>query len=80
MLQPTITTFRERRTRFANSKKTIYSLKQFPRALFGKFNTDVAYYGLRQSSFDHSIFVRYFSIITITLAVYVEDIAIRDDD
>jgi len=41
-------------------KKAIYGLKQFSRAWFDKFSIIAAHYGLRQSSSDHSIFVRYF--------------------
>ena len=48
--------------------------------MFDKFSIIVAHYGLRQSSSDHSIFVRYFSVKTIIVAIYVNNIVILGDD
>ena len=51
-------------------RKSLYGLKQSPRAWFGKFNQAVVKFGLQKSKSDHSI-----SYI-ILLVVYVDDIVI----
>jgi len=73
MLQPLVMRFRGRRKMFANSNK------QSPRVWYDKFNIVVAHYGLRRSSSDHSIFVRYSSTDTIILIVYIDIVVIEDD-
>ena len=55
-------------------------MKQSPRAWFDKFSTVIAHYELRRNSSEYSIFVGLFSIGTIILAVYVDDIVITRDD
>ena len=61
--------------KFANSNRQfmVWS-KQSPRAWYDKLNTVVACHDLWWSSYDHSIFMRYSSVSTIILAVYVDDI------
>jgi len=54
-------------------------LKQSPQTWFNKFSIVVAHYGLRQSSSDHCIFVKHFSVETIILAGYVDIIVTKDD-
>ena len=57
-----------------------HGLRQSPRAWFEKFNTVVACYGLWQSSFSHSIFMRHSSVGTIILAVYIDIIVLTEND
>ena len=61
-------------------KKARCGLKQSPRAQFDKFNQVANSYGLKQTSSDHSVFVRHGEKCTIILAVYVDDIIITDSD
>ena len=61
-------------------KKVIYGLKQSPRAWFDKFSQVASLYGLKRTSSDHLIFVRYDKKGTIVLAVYVDHIVITGSD
>ena len=61
-------------------KKAIYGLKQSPRAWFDKFSQVASSYGLKQTSSDHSVFVRQCDKGIIILAVYVDDIIITGSD
>ena len=40
-------------------KKSLYSLKQAPRAWFGRFSQAVLEFGLQRSNFDHSVLFHY---------------------
>ena len=59
--------------------KSLYSLKQSPRALFGKFSNVVSFEMCRFQS-DHSIFSSTFVRGKIFLIVFVDDIIITSDD
>ncbi|KAK8928931.1 hypothetical protein KSP39_PZI017248 [Platanthera zijinensis] len=61
-------------------RKSIYGLKQSPRASFEKFSKVVREVGFKQSSVDSSLFTRYQSTRTVILLVYVDDILITSDD
>ncbi|KAK9063841.1 hypothetical protein SSX86_017713 [Deinandra increscens subsp. villosa] len=61
-------------------KKSLYGLKQSPRAWFGKFNKVVTEFGLRRSSYDHSVFFASSAAGCILLVVYVDDIVITGSD
>ena len=56
--------------------KSLYGLKQSPRAWFGKFNQVVETFGMQKSKFNHSVFYRNSSSSIILLVVYVDDIVI----
>ena len=60
--------------------KSLYGLKQSPRAWFSKFNQAIEKFGLQKSKFDHSIFYRNSSLGIILLVVYVDDIVIIESD
>ena len=62
-------------------QKSLYGLKQSPRAWFGRFSSVVLEFGLTRSETDHSVFYRSQSSGHILLVVYVDDIILtRDDD
>ena len=56
--------------------KSLYGLKQSPRAWFGKFSQTVEKFGLQKSKSDHSVFYWNSSSGIIFLVVYVDDIVI----
>jgi len=61
-------------------KKSLYGLKQSPRAWFGKFSEVVQKFGLTKSNCDHSVFYRQSAVGIILLVVYVDDIVITGSD
>ena len=61
-------------------KKSLYGLKQSPRAWFDKFRRAVCDMGYRQCNGDHTVFYRHFKGKITILAVYVDDIIITGDD
>ena len=61
-------------------RKSLYGLKQSPRAWFGKFNQAVEEFGMQKSKFDHSVLYRNPSSCIILLVAYVDDIVITGSD
>ena len=61
-------------------RKSLYGLKQSPRAWFGRFSTVVRDFGMQQSEADHSIFYHSSTSGCIYLIVYVDDIVITGND
>ena len=61
-------------------RKSLYGLKQSPRAWFGKFSQAIEKFGLQKSKSDHSVFNRNSSSGIILLVVYVDDIVITGSD
>ncbi|KAJ9535088.1 hypothetical protein OSB04_un001836 [Centaurea solstitialis] len=61
-------------------RKSLYGLKQSPRAWFGRFNSVVTKFGLRRSSHDHSVFFASSDAGCTLLVVYVDDIVITGSD
>ncbi|KAL9250699.1 Retrovirus-related Pol polyprotein from transposon RE1-like protein [Drosera capensis] len=61
-------------------RKSLYGLKQSPRAWFEKFNKVVYAIGFSRSSADSSLFVHRRSQGTVILLVYVDDIIITGND
>lgn len=62
-------------------QKSLYGLKQSPRAWFGRFSNVIQQFGLVRCEADHSVFFRCSSSKTfIYLVVYVDDIVITGDD
>ncbi len=60
--------------------KSLYGLKQSPRAWFGRFSAVVVEFGLQQCGVDHSVFYGHSRAGKIILIVYVDDIVITGDD
>ena len=61
-------------------QKSLYGLKQSPRAWFDKFNQAVDEFGMQKSKSDHYVFYRTSSSGIIMLVVYVDDIVITGSD
>ena len=60
--------------------KSLYGLKQSPRAWFGRFSTVIQQFGMVRSEADHSVFYCHSSQGCIYLIVYVDDIVITGSD
>ena len=61
-------------------QKSLYSLKQSPRAWFGKFSQAVETFGMQKSKSNNSVFSKNSSSGIILLIVYVDDIVITWND
>ncbi|RVW82645.1 Retrovirus-related Pol polyprotein from transposon RE1 [Vitis vinifera] len=61
-------------------QRTLYGLKQSPRAWFGRFSTTMKKYGFQQSNSDHTLFLKHRQGKLTTLIVYVDDMIITGDD
>ena len=57
-------------------RKSLYGLKQSPRAWFGRFSEVVQEFGMKKCNSDHSVFYQQSEIGIILLVVYVDDIVI----
>ena len=66
--------------RVCRLRKSLYGLKQSPRAWFGKFIQAVEKFGLQKSKSDHSVFYQNSHSGIILLVVYVVDIVITGSD
>ncbi|RVW19866.1 Retrovirus-related Pol polyprotein from transposon RE1 [Vitis vinifera] len=61
--------------------RSLYGLKQSPRAWFGRFSSVVQEFGMLRSTADHSVFYHHNSLgQCIYLVVYVDDIVITGSD
>ncbi|KAL0541452.1 hypothetical protein IC582_021497 [Cucumis melo] len=62
-------------------RKSLYGLKQSPRAWFDKFTTFIKSQGYNQGHSDHTLFTKVSKIGKIAiLIVYVDDIVLSEDD
>ena len=62
-------------------QRSLYGLKQSPRAWFGKFSSVVQAFGMKRSEADHSVFYCHTSPgRCVYLVVYVDDIVITGND
>ena len=61
-------------------RKSLYGLKQSPRAWFGKFSNVVQQFGMTRSEANHSVIYRHSSAGYIYLVVYVDDIVLTGSD
>ncbi|CAJ2657775.1 unnamed protein product [Trifolium pratense] len=61
-------------------QKSLYGLKQSPRAWFSRFSKVLQQFGMTRCESDHSVFVKCSSNKYIYLVVYVDDIVITGDD
>jgi len=57
-------------------RKSLYSLKQSPRAWFGKFSNFVQQFGMSRCEADHFVFYQHSSTGCVYLIVYVDDIVL----
>ncbi|WKA07561.1 hypothetical protein VitviT2T_025368 [Vitis vinifera] len=61
-------------------KKSLYGLKQSPRAWFGRFTKSVRAFGYRQSNSDHTLFLKKQHGKITALIVYVDDMVVTGND
>ncbi|KAM1862094.1 hypothetical protein ACFX14_002598 [Malus domestica] len=68
------------KTGLCRLRKSLYGLKQSPRAWFGRFTQIMRRIGYYQSHSDHTLFVKRGSGKVIALMIYVDDMIITGDD
>ncbi|KAM1060471.1 hypothetical protein ACFX2B_024847 [Malus domestica] len=69
-----------RKQKVCRLKKSLYGLKQSPRAWFGRFTKSMKAFGYRQSNWDHTLFLKHRNGKVTALIIYVDDmVAIGDD-
>ena len=61
-------------------KKSLYGLKQSPRAWFGRFSKSMKTFGYRQSNSDHTLFIKRNQGKITALIVYVDDMIVTGDE
>ena len=61
-------------------KKSIYGLKQSPRAWFGRFTIAMKKYGFKQSNSDHTLFLKRRGSLVTCLIIYVDDMIVIGND
>ncbi|KAJ7954112.1 Retrovirus-related Pol polyprotein from transposon TNT 1-94 [Quillaja saponaria] len=61
-------------------KKSLYGLKQSPRAWFDRFRKAMLSFGYQQSNADHTMFVKHCHGRITILIVYVDDIVVTGDN
>ena len=61
-------------------KKTLYGLKQSPRAWFGRFGAAMKKYDYQQSNADHTLFLKRKGDKITCLLIYVDDMIITGND
>ncbi|RDX84669.1 hypothetical protein CR513_34244, partial [Mucuna pruriens] len=81
MEQPPSFVAQEESSLVCNLRRSLYGLKQSPRAWFGKFSQVVQNFGMTRSEADHSVFYCHSSSgKCVYLVVYVDDIVIIGND
>ncbi|KAK1422393.1 hypothetical protein QVD17_25482 [Tagetes erecta] len=61
-------------------KKSLYGLKQSPRAWFGRFTHAMKSYGFKQSNSDHTLFLKKRNGLVTCLIIYVDDMILTGND
>ncbi|WVY93107.1 hypothetical protein V8G54_032195 [Vigna mungo] len=61
-------------------RKSLYGLKQSPRAWFGRFLEAMTVFGYHQSNFDHTLFLKKQNGKITTLIIYVDDMIVTGND
>ncbi|RVW78960.1 Retrovirus-related Pol polyprotein from transposon RE1 [Vitis vinifera] len=61
-------------------KKSLYGLKQSPRAWFRRFTKSMRAFGYRQSNSDHTLFLKKQHGKITTLIIYVDDMVVTGND
>jgi len=69
-----------RKPKVCRLKKSLYGLKQSPRAWFGRFTKSMRAFGYRQSNWDHTLFLKHRDEKVTTLIVYVDDMVVTGND
>ncbi|KAJ0603580.1 putative RNA-directed DNA polymerase [Helianthus annuus] len=66
--------------RVCRLKKSLYGLKQSPRAWFGRFSLAMKKYGFKQSNSDHTLFLKQRNGLVTCLIIYVDNMIITGND
>ncbi|PRQ42978.1 putative RNA-directed DNA polymerase [Rosa chinensis] len=61
-------------------KKSLYGLKQSPRAWFGRFSQSMKQFGYKQSNSDHTLFLKHRKDKLTALIIYVDDMIVTGND
>ncbi|KAM0019206.1 putative RNA-directed DNA polymerase [Helianthus debilis subsp. tardiflorus] len=61
-------------------KKSLYGLKQSPRAWFERFTLAMKKYGFKQSNSDHTLFLKRRGNLVTCLIIYVDDMILTGND
>ena len=61
-------------------KKSLYELKQSPRAWFGRFTKSMRDFGYYQNNSNHTLFLKKQHGKIITLIIYMDDIVVTGND
>eukprot|EP00268_Persea_americana_P023591 TRINITY_DN23153_c0_g1_i1.p1 TRINITY_DN23153_c0_g1~~TRINITY_DN23153_c0_g1_i1.p1 ORF type:complete len:128 (+),score=19.60 TRINITY_DN23153_c0_g1_i1:30-386(+) len=61
-------------------QKSLYGLKQSPRAWFGRFTSSMKAFGYRQSNSDHTLFIKHNRGKLTVLIIYVDDMIVTGND
>ena len=61
-------------------KKSLYGLKQSPRAWFGRFSSVMKAFGYKQSNSDHILFIKYKEGKVTALIIYIDDMILTGDN
>ena len=80
MEQPPGFVVEEEASKVCRLRRSLYGLKQSPRAWFGRFSSVMVGFGMTRSAYDHSVFFRHYQGRRIIVVVYVDDIIITGDD
>ncbi|KAM7506655.1 hypothetical protein LguiA_017108 [Lonicera macranthoides] len=70
----------EHRNKVCKLKKSLYGLKQSPRAWFGRFTRSMRKFGYKQSNSDHTLFLKRCNGNITALIVYVDDMVVTGND
>ena len=65
---------------FCRLWKSLYGLKQVPRAQFDRFSTQLLHMGFQASLADSSLFILRHGKLVVYLLVYVDDIVLSGND
>ena len=61
-------------------QKSLYGLKQLPRAWFDRFTSSMKAFQYQQSSYDHTLFVKHKEGKLTVLIIYVDDMIVTGND
>ena len=69
-----------RKNEVCKLKKSLYGLKQSPKAWFGRFSSTMKAFDYKQRNSDHTLFIKYKEEKVIALIVYIDDMVLTGDD
>jgi len=78
-LPPSMQCKSETRSKVCCLKKSLYGLKQSPRAWFGRFSSAMTAFNYKQSNVDYILFIKHQNRKVTALTVYVDDMVLTGD-